>query len=446
MPMSEAFSRRLRPVLRDAVEHFGTPFHLYDEQGISDTCAYFNETFAGLPFREYFAVKALPNPSILEIMRSHGFGFDCSSLPEIDLAGRVGARAHDVFFTSNNTSREELAAAAGRSALINIDDLAVLEKLADLVDGDHPVDTLSLRVNPGEAPSENVFLGSPQDAKFGIPTHRLTEAVIRAGELGVQHLGLHMMVASNVLRVAPIVRTLDILLRHATMIRERTGVTVEFLNLGGGIGIPYRPEDPPFDLAALGRELRTALTGWARAQRTEIPRLCFESGRYITGPHGVLVTRVVNRMSKWREYVGVDASMSSLMRPGLYAGAYHHISAPWVPDGPSRTVDVVGSLCENNDRFGTDRELPELTEGDTLLIHDTGAHGHAMGFTYNGRLRPKELLLRSDGSVQLIRRAEEQERDHFSTLVFPPDGLPARPHPHSHHRRAAGSLHEATLR
>ncbi|MFJ4770780.1 diaminopimelate decarboxylase [Streptomyces uncialis] len=428
-------------MLRETVEHFGTPFHLYDEQGISDTCAHFNETFAGLSFREYFAVKALPNPAILEILQNHGFGYDCSSLPELDLARRAGARAHDVFFTSNNTSRDELAAAVGRSALVNIDDMAVLEKLAELLGGSHGVDTLSLRVNPGDAKSANAFLGSPRDAKFGIPTHRLAEAVTRARELGVRHMGLHMMVASNVLDVAPIAQTLDILLAHAGMIHERTGVVVEFLNLGGGIGIPYRPTDRAFDLAALSRALRSRLTEWARTRRTEIPRLCFESGRYITGPHGVLVTSVVNRMSKWREYVGVDASMSSLMRPGLYTGAYHHITAPWIEDGISHTVDVVGSLCENNDKFGTDRELPALAEGDTLLIHDTGAHGHSMGFTYNGRLRPKELLLRSDGSVQLIRRAEEQERDHFSTLAFPPDGIPAPPRG----LRPDGALHEATV-
>lgn len=440
MPMSAGFSRRVTPVLREAAEHFGTPFHLYDEQGIAATCARFNEAFSGLPYREYFAVKALPNPAVMEIMRRHGFGFDCSSLPELALAHSVGARGADVFFTSNNTSREELAAAVGQSALINIDDPAVLAKLADHLGGSGLVDTLCLRVNPGATESSDQFLGSPQNAKFGIPPSGLTEAVNSARELGVRHFGLHMMVASNVLTTAPLVRTLDILLGLATDIHERTGVEVEFLNLGGGIGIPYRPGEQTFDLPALGRALRDRLTGWAAERNAVLPRLCFESGRYITGPHGVLVTSVLNRMSKWREYVGVDASMSSLMRPGMYSSAYHHITAPEARGRPSRTVDVVGSLCENSDKFGTDRELPELVEGDLLLVHDTGAHGHSMGFTYNGRLRPKELLLRPDGTVELIRRAEEQELDHFATLRFSPDRMsapsPARP--------VTGTLSEVT--
>nr|WP_205615012.1 diaminopimelate decarboxylase [Streptomyces harenosi] len=436
--MSAGFASRLRPVLRDAVEHFGTPFHLYDETGISETCAHFNDVFSGMPFREYFAVKALPNPAVMSLLHGHGFGFDCSSLPELALAGQAGARGHDVFFTSNNTSREELAAARARSALINVDDVAVLAKLADLTDGPGGEDTLCLRINPGALEGDDPFLGSPEHAKFGIPTHQLAHAVTMARDLGVRHFGLHTMVASNALAVSSVVRTLDILLRHAELVRDETGVEIELLNLGGGIGIPYRPDERPFDLPALGRALRRRLADWTRAGARTWPVICFESGRYITGPHGVLVTSVVNRMSKWREYVGVDAGMSALMRPGLYPTAYHHITAPWGDGRPSRTVDVVGSLCENSDKFGIDRHLPEVDEGDVLLVHDTGAHGHAMGYTYNGRMRPKELLLRADGSVELIRRAEEQELDHFATLRFVPDRIPAPvPAAHAVHLREA---------
>jgi diaminopimelate decarboxylase len=231
-----------------------------------------------------------------------------------------------------------------------------------------------------------------------------------------------MMLASNQLRHEPILSTMDMLLAQATVLRERVGVDVGLLNIGGGIGVPYRPEERPFDLRRLVAGLRDRLAGWQARHGGRPPRLCLESGRYITGPHGVLVTRVVNRMTKWREFVGVDASMPALMRPALYPTAYHHITAPWATSGRTETVDVVGSLCEGNDRFGVRRQLPVLAEGDLVLIHDTGAHGHAMGFNYNGRLRPQELLLHPDGTVERIRRGET-ERDLFATLDFPADRL-----------------------
>jgi diaminopimelate decarboxylase len=428
MPVSPAFQARLDEALPRAVERFGTPFHLYDERGIDDTCVAFDRAFRSVGYTEYFAVKALPNPAILRILAGHGFGFDVSSGPELTLALQAGARGRQICFNSNNTSRAELVAALRADALITVDDAAVLEKLAQL--GTVP-DTLAFRVNPGDgayrdSPREaDAFLGDPVNAKFGVPADRLSDVVARAVTLGVRAVGLHMMLASNSLTAAPVLLTLELLLEHVVALRRVPGVTVQTLNLGGGIGIPYRPDEPAADIDRLGRALGERLARWQQEHGIPAPRLCFESGRFITGPHGVLATRVVNRMSKWREFAGVDASMSALMRPALYPTAYHHITAPFAEPGrPTQSVDVTGSLCENNDRFGKDRPLPVLREGDLLLIHDTGAHGHSMGFTYNGRLRPQELLLRRDGSIEMIRRAEE-EHDHFATLQFPPAVLPA---------------------
>ena len=420
MPMSLSFAERLQPAIPQIVEAFGTPFHIYDEQGLHETAEAFDRAFEGLGYREYFAVKALPNPSVLRLLHRHGFGFDCSSVPELTLAREAGARNEDIMFTSNNTSDAELEAALAVGAVVNADDEAVVARL--LATG-HPPRLLCLRINPGQhrGGGPDLFLGSPHNAKFGIRTDRLVEVAARARAAGVNRFGLHMMTASNSLTPEPILATLDALLEGADRLRTALGIEVEFCNLGGGIGIPYHPWEEPFDLPGLGAAIRGRLERWKRQRPGPRPRVLFESGRYVTGPHGVLVTRVINRMSKWRQYVGVDASMSALMRPALY-DAYHHITVAGRDFGPMETVDVVGSLCENRDRFATDRQLPVLDEGDLVLIHDTGAHGHAMGFTYNGRLRPKELLLRTDGAVELIRRAETEE-DHFATLRVKPDVL-----------------------
>ncbi|MFI1760860.1 diaminopimelate decarboxylase [Streptomyces sp. NPDC020800] len=417
MPASQAFEQRLHPVLHSAAQCFGTPFHIYDEQGIHETCTAFDEAFAGTPYREYFAVKGLPNPRMLRILAGRGLGFDCSSVPELTLAAQAGAVGHDICFTSNNTSSAELLAALKLGALINIDDVAVFDKLVDL--GQVP-DTLCFRVQPTKAVADTgeSYLGNVESAKFGIPVAHLVDVCARAQRSGVTSFGLHMMLGSGFLSTEPFLRTVDLLLEQAERLRAELGITVEFINLGGGLGIPYEPDQQPFDLAGLGRAITRRLQGWEREQGVRRPRVLFESGRFVTGPHGVLVTRVVNRMSKAREYVGVDAGMSALMRPAIY-GAYHHVT---VPDGASRPleiVDVVGSLCENNDKFARRRELPAVGEGDLVVIHDTGAHALSMGSTYNGRLRPQELLLCSDGSVERIRRAEE-ERDYFATLAFPP--------------------------
>lgn len=425
MPMSPEFSTRLLAVLPDIVAHFGTPFHIYDAQGIRDTCASFDEAFTGLAYQEHFAVKALPNPAVLRIVADHGFGFDVSSLPELSLAVRAGARGHDICFTSNNTSGTELAAALDTGALITVDDEAVLDRLTGLCGPSRRVpELLCFRVNPGEllGRTRDAYLGDPSSAKFGVPIDRLSQVCARAWDAGVRAVGLHMMVASNSLRPEPVLLTLDLLLAQAELLATEVGLAVPLLNLGGGIGIPYRPHERRFDLPALGAALRARLATWTPPSGMPRPELRFECGRFLTGPHGVLVTRVINRMSKWREYVGVDTNSSALLRPAIYPDAYHHITAPLATGRTSEIVDVIGALCENSDKLGTQRELPALGEGDVVVVHDTGAHGHAMGFNYNGRLRPQELLLHPGGAVELIRRAETQQ-DLFATLRFRPDRL-----------------------
>ncbi|MEW6486935.1 MAG: diaminopimelate decarboxylase [Thermodesulfobacteriota bacterium] len=417
MPMSPDFQERAAPVLRAAAEHFGTPFHLYDEMGIRRTGAELRRAFAGVKgFQEYYAVKALPNPAILALMRDMGFGFDCSSIPELLLSRRVGARGEELMFTSNDTTREEFEAALGDGgSILNLDDLTFVPKVPRMPE------LVCFRYNPGPRRTGNSIIGHPEESKYGVSHEQIVDAYRQARERGASRFGLHTMVCSNELHGEYMVDTVRMLLSVAQLVTEALGIRFEFLNMGGGLGIPYRPEQQPLDVGWLGREIARLLAEFEGGQGT-VPRLFMESGRYMTGPHGVLVTRAINHKHIYREYVGVDACMSSLMRPGMY-GAYHHVTVLGKEAAPADTVvDVVGSLCENNDKFAVQRPLPRIDEGDLVLIHDTGAHGHAMGFNYNGRLRPKELLLRADGSVELIRRAETVE-DHFATLCFAPDVL-----------------------
>jgi diaminopimelate decarboxylase len=415
MPMSEDFKHRLEPQLPAIAEHFGTPFHIYDELGMLASADSLLSAFARVPFHEYYAVKALPNATILRILRERGLGMECSSIAELELAENCGAWEEEVFFTSNNTTREEFAAALMLEAIVNVDDVSLLAKLP------RAPAVISFRFNPGAECVGDTLIGSPEEAKFGLRRDQLQAAYAQAGELGVARFGLHAMIASNVLTVQPLLATIAMLLEIEEQLNQALGIALEFVNAGGGLGIPYRPTDQRLDVAALGMGARQLLD--AHAARTGLrPKLFLEAGRFITGPHGVLVTRVINRMSKWREYAGVDAGIAALMRPAFYPDAYHHVSLCGDRGKrPLERIDVVGSLCENNDKFAVQRALPRLVEGDLLLIHDTGAHSLAMGFNYNGRLRPQELLLRSDGSVELIRRREEVRRDYFATLEFEPD-------------------------
>ncbi|CAM5182913.1 Diaminopimelate decarboxylase OS=Castellaniella defragrans OX=75697 GN=lysA PE=3 SV=1 [Castellaniella defragrans] len=414
MPMPSGFRERLLPMLPEVAACFGTPFHLYDEAGIRETGESLKQAFEAVPgFREYYAVKALPNPAILRIMQDMGFGFDCSSVAELVLARQMGARGEDVMFTSNNTSQEEFAAAlSDGGCILNLDDISLVDKAPRLPD------LVCFRYNPGSVRSGNSIIGAPEEAKYGVTPDQILPAFRRARERGASRFGLHTMLASNELDAGYMVQTVTMLLEVVERIGRELSVRFDFINIGGGLGIPYRPEAPLFDVKRLGAEASALLRDFGRRNGYQ-PKVYMESGRYMTGPHGVLVTKVINHKDIYRTYVGVDASMSALMRPGMY-GAYHHIEALGkTPGAQDPVVDVVGSLCENNDKFAVQRQLPKVAEGDLLIIHDTGAHGHAMGFNYNGRLRPKELLLRQNGEVELIRR-EETLADYFATLTFSP--------------------------
>lgn len=415
MPIAKDFEDRLTPVLASIVEHYGTPFHIYDETGIRETGETLKQAFSGIDgFREYFAVKALPNPHIMKIMKSMGFGFDCSSVAELALSRQVGVTGEGIMFTSNNTSQTDFqAAAADSGCVLNLDDITLVDKVPRMPD------LICFRYNPGARRTGNSIIGNPVEAKYGVAHDQLLDAYRRSSARGARRFGLHTMLASNDLDYRYMVETARMLLELVEWISRELGIRFEFINIGGGLGIPYRPEDAPLDIGSMAREI-TALFDAFKGQHGYAPKMFVESGRYMTGPHGVLVTRAINRKEIYRTYVGVDACMSSLMRPGMY-GAYHHISVLG-KQGNDETVDVTGSLCENNDKFAIQRPLPRVADGDILYIHDTGAHGHAMGFNYNGKPRPKELLFRADGRVELIRR-EETLDDLFATLRYEEDVL-----------------------
>ena len=402
------FAEKLNSVLPEIVKEYGTPFHIYDEAGIINNGKNFKAIFSDfIGFQEFFAVKACPNPSILKIMLGLGFGFDCSSIPELKMCQALGARGEQIMFTSNNTSLAEFMAAVAAGCILNLDDISFISKV--------PVfpELICFRYNPGAKREGNSIIGKPEESKYGLRDDQIIKAYRLAKERGAKRFGLHAMICSNELDYRYAIDTVRMLLDLIRRIQEELHIKFEFINIGGGVGIPYRPEQAPFDLYGLAQGSRILLDTFEE-EFGYVPRLFMECGRCMTGPHGALITTVINRMSKHREYVGVDASMSALMRPALY-GAYHHIT---VLDGENReteVVDVVGSLCENNDKFAVQRKLPKVTEGDIVIIHDTGAHGHAMGFNYNGRLRPKELLLKENGDVKLIRRAENFQ-DYMATL------------------------------
>jgi len=412
MPLSESFKDRLYPILPELRDHFGTPFHIYDEAGIRETGEMITQAFSKIKsFKEYYAVKALPNPAILQIMKEIGFGFDCSSITELILSRQAGGSGEDLMFTSNNTSPEEFdIAAAEGGCILNLDDINLVDKVPQMPE------TICFRYNPGAEREGNEIIGVPAEAKYGVSKAQIVEAYKKARKLGAKRFGLHTMLASNELDYRYMVTTTEMLLELAEQIQNELDLTFDFINIGGGFGIPYLPEASPLDLEAMAGEITDLFVAY-ETRNGYMPALMMESGRYITGPHGALVVRAINRKDIYRTYIGVDACMSSLMRPALY-GSYHHIDVLGKNGAELlETVDVVGSLCENNDKFAIQRPLPPIVDGDLLIIHDTGAHGHAMGFNYNGKLRPQELLLREDGRVELIRRAETND-DYFATLNF----------------------------
>lgn len=413
MPVARAFEERLTPLLPELAATYGTPFHIYDEAGIASTHTELAAAFGGIPFRQFFAVKALPTPAILEVLVRAGSGLDCSSPAELELATRAGAHGRDVMFTSNNTTLSEYRLAVNAGAYVTFDDIRILEHVDVLPD------VVSFRMGASVFQSARDAENPMSDggrSKFGIPVHAIKEAYSVARDRGGSRFGIHGMPIANVLDVDRFVAVATRLIGIAAELRDELGIAFEYVNLGGGIGIPYRTGDRAFPVrtfaAAVMDELRAAFP-------TDLPTIFMECGRYVTGPHGVLVTRISNCLVKETPTVGVDASMSALLRTGMYRNAYHHISSPLADSRPLVAVDVVGSLCENNDYFGVDRELPDPQEGDILLIHDTGAHGHSMGFTYNGRLRPGELMLTRSGEVVEIRRPEVFD-DYTATVLWRP--------------------------
>lgn len=405
-----------REQIEKLIEMYPTPFHLYDEAGIRRSARALKNAFAWAEgFTNYFAVKALPNPFILRIVRQEGFGADCSSLPELVLAQKVGFTGGEILLTSNETPVEEYRKARELGALLNLDDLshlAFLERHAGLPE------VLSFRYNPGPLRGGNGIIGRPEEAKYGVTREQLLEGYARAKERGIRRFGLHSMIASNELDARYFIETAAMLFDLVVEITHKLDIRFEFVNFGGGIGIPYRPEEEAFDLATFSRAVQGLYEEKIVKNGLHPLRIVMECGRFITGPHGYLVTRAIHTKEIYKRYVGLDACMTNLMRPALY-GAYHHITVPGKEQKPRTHVyDVVGSLCENFDKFAIDRALPEIVPGDLLVLHDTGAHGHAMGFNYNGKLRSAELLLREKGEIQLIRRAETLA-DYFCTLDFP---------------------------
>lgn len=394
-------------------EEFPTPFYVYDEAGIRQTCRELYQAFDRFPdFRNYYAVKALPNPHVLNVVREEGMGADCSSKPELVLSKMIGLSAEQVMFTSNNTPISEYAAAKELGAILNLDDISHIEFIHEQIG---LPELVSFRFNPGSAREGNVIIGRPEEAKYGFTEAQLFDGYRRLDELGVRRFGLHTMVASNELDGSFFVETARMLFDLVIRIHEELRLRIEFVNLGGGIGIPYHPQEKPVDLRWLGDRIHRLYQEMIVSAGLDPLRIVMENGRMVTGPHGYLITRCLHHKDIYRQYVGVDACMANLMRPGMY-GAYHHISVPGREHEPhDRVVDVVGSLCENNDKFAVQRSLPKIERDDLLVIHDVGAHGHAMGFQYNGKLRSAELLLRPDGSVKKIRRAETQD-DLFATL------------------------------
>jgi len=391
-----------------------TPFHIYDEAAIVANARRLNRAFAwNEGFREYFAVKAAPNPFLMRLLAAEGFGSDCSSLPELLLSRQVGIVGEEVMFTSNDTPAEEFRVARKLGAVINLDDIshiAFLEQAAGLPD------LICCRYNPGAAREGNPIIGRPEEAKYGFTRAQLFEGYRMLKERGVKRFGLHTMVASNELEAGYFVHTAQMLLDLVGELTQELGITFEFINIGGGIGIPYRPDQQAIDLEFVGEGVRRAHEAFVASGLAPL-KIYMECGRMVTGPYGYLVSRVLHLKQTYKNYVGLDASMANLMRPALY-GAYHHITVLGKEDAArDRIYDVTGSLCENNDKFAIDRAMPETVPGDLVVIHDAGAHGHAMGFNYNGKLRSAELLLRPDGSFLEIRRAETVA-DYFATLDF----------------------------
>lgn len=402
--------------LKEIVKKYPTPFHLYDERGIRENARRLKEAFSwNKGFKEYFAVKATPNPRIVEILKEEGCGVDCSSYTELLMSKAVGFTGDEIMFSSNVTPKEDFILARSLNATINLDDIThidFLEKAAGIPE------IISCRFNPGgDFVIDNQIMDTPRDAKYGFTRKQMTEGFIKLKQKGAKHFGIHAFLASNTVanEYYPVLARL--LFKTAVELKEETGVHISFINLSGGIGIPYRPEQEPVDIMAVGREIQKAFEDILIPAGMGDVAIYTELGRYMLGPYGCLVATALHEKNIHKKYIGLDACAANLMRPAMY-GAYHHITVAGKENEPCDNMyDITGGLCENNDKFAKDRMLPKIDIGDLIIIHDTGAHGYAMGYNYNGKLRSAELLLSEDGEVELIRR-EETPADYFATLNF----------------------------
>lgn len=414
--MSEKIPFVTKEQLEDIASRYATPFYLYDEKGIRETARRVNKAFSwNKGFKEYFAVKATPTPGILKILHEEGCGADCSSYTELLMADAVGFKGDEIMFSSNDTPAEDFQLARKLNATINLDDIThidFLERVADIPD------TVCCRYNPGgHFAIANNIMDNPGDAKYGMTREQLTEAYKRLMAKGVKHFGLHAFLASNTVTNDYYPELARILFKVAVELKEETGASIEFINLSGGVGIAYRPGQPQNDIVEIGEGVRRAYEEVLVPASMGNVRLYTEMGRYMLAPYGALVSRVIHQKHIYKEYIGLDACAANLMRPAIY-GAYHHITVMGKENAPcDHKYDVTGGLCENNDKFAIDRMLPEINIGDLVFIHDAGAHGFAMGYNYNGKLRSAELLLKEDGSVEMIRRAETPA-DYFATFDF----------------------------
>lgn len=414
--MSEKIPFVTKEQLEDIASRYATPFYLYDEKGIRETARRVNKAFSwNKGFKEYFAVKATPTPGILKILHEEGCGADCSSYTELLMADAVGFKGDEIMFSSNDTPAEDFQLARKLNATINLDDIThidFLERVADIPD------TVCCRYNPGgHFAIANNIMDNPGDAKYGMTREQLTEAYKRLMAKGVKHFGLHAFLASNTVTNDYYPELARILFKVAVELKEETGASIEFINLSGGVGVAYRPGQPQNDIMEIGEGVRRAYEEVLVPAGMGNVRLYTEMGRYMLAPYGALVSRVIHQKHIYKEYIGLDACAANLMRPAIY-GAYHHITVMGKENAPcDHKYDVTGGLCENNDKFAIDRMLPEINIGDLVFIHDAGAHGFAMGYNYNGKLRSAELLLKEDGSVEMIRRAETPA-DYFATFDF----------------------------
>lgn len=401
--------------IEEIVKSYPTPFHIYDEKGIRENAKAVKDAFAWNPgFKEYFAVKANPNPRLIQILNEYGCGCDCSSKTELMLSKAMGITGSNIMFSSNDTPAEEYAYAAELGAIINLDDITHIEFVENIL-GKLP-ETMSCRFNPGGVfKMSNGIMDNPGDSKYGFTTEQMFEGYRIMKEKGVKNFGIHSFLASNTVTNEYYPMLAKQLFELAVKLKEETGAHIRFINLSGGVGIPYLPEQTPNDIKAIGEGVRKAYEEILVPAGMGDVSIFTEMGRFMMGPYGQLVTKAIHEKHTHKEYIGVDACAVNLMRPAMY-GAYHHITVLGKENEPCEfKYDVTGSLCENNDKFAIDRMLPKIEKGDYLVIHDTGAHGFSMGYNYNGKLKSAELLLKEDGSVELIRRAEKPS-DYFATL------------------------------